>query len=131
MVLWCVSVRMAKIKYYDPGVLFNYSGIICPLLQNHTILFFTDNEPLLSVINKQTSRVNEVMRMVRYMVLQCSNLNIRFKAKHIQDTKIFWLTSSLVCRSINFFKLAAHAQKEPSHVPSQLLPHSFLSALGS
>lgn len=35
---------------------------------------------LVSVINKQTSRVNEVIRMVRYMVLQCLNLNILFKA---------------------------------------------------
>lgn len=58
-----------------------------PLWKNHSILFFTDNEALVSVINKHTSRFNEVMRMVRNMVLQCFNLNILFKAKHIPGKK--------------------------------------------
>lgn len=73
-----------------------------PLWKNHSILFFTNNEAVESVINKQTSRVNEVMRMVRYMALQCLNLNILFKLNIYQVNRIFWLTASLVCWSINF-----------------------------
>ena len=46
------------------------------LWQNHAILFFTDNEALVSVINKQTSRDNQVMCMVRYLVLKCLQLRL-------------------------------------------------------
>lgn len=98
-----------------------------------SFLFFTDNEAVLLVINKQTFRVNEVMRIVRYMVLQCLNLMILFKAKHIHvPGKKNILADCLSRLQVDqFLKLAAHAQKEPSHVPSQLLPQNFWSALGS
>ena len=41
------------------------------LWKNHFILFFTDNEALVVVINKQTSQDNHIMKMVRCMVLRC------------------------------------------------------------
>lgn len=102
-----------------------------PLWKIHSILFFTDNEALESVINKQTSRVNEVIRTVRYMVLQCLNLNILFKAKHIPGNKNIFADCLSRLQVDQFLKLAAHAKKKPSHVPSQLLPQNLWSALGS
>ena len=45
------------------------------LWSNHSVLFFTDNEALVSVINKQTSIDALVMKMVRYMVLKCLQYN--------------------------------------------------------
>lgn len=65
------------------------------------------------------------MRMVRYMVLQRLNLNIRFKAKHIPGKKNILADRLSRLKVDQFLKLAAHAQKEPSHVPSQLLPQHF------
>lgn len=69
-----------------------------PLWRNHSVLFFTDNEALVSVINKQTSRDKQVMIMVRFMVLHCLNYNILFKAKHIRGKTTFWQTVFLVYR---------------------------------
>lgn len=101
------------------------------LWKNHSILFFTDNEALVSVINKQTSRVSEVMTMVRYMVLQCLQHNILFRAKHIPGKKNI-LADCLSRLQVNqFLKLAEHAQKKPCPVPEQLLPQNFWDTLRS
>ena len=53
------------------------------LLKNRCILFFTDNEALVSVINKQSSKYCDIMIMVRHLVLKCLQFNILFRAKHI------------------------------------------------
>lgn len=53
------------------------------LWRNHAILFFTDNESLVPIINKQTSTDTTLLQMVRWLVLACLQLNILFKAKHI------------------------------------------------
>ena len=41
------------------------------LWKNHCIVFFTDNEALVSVINKQSSKDCDVMIIVRHLVLKC------------------------------------------------------------
>ena len=51
--------------------------------KNHCILFFTDNEALVSVINKQSSKDRYAMIMVRHLMLKCLQFNILFRVKHI------------------------------------------------
>jgi hypothetical protein len=99
------------------------------LWRNHAILFFTDNEALVSVINKQTSRDNLVMRMVRFMVLNCLQLNILFKAKHISGKKNVLADSLSRLQVQQFLKLAPSAQKRPCPVPQHLLPENFWTTL--
>ena len=53
------------------------------LLKNRCILFFTDNEALVSVINKQSSKDCDAMIMVRHLMLKCLQFNILFRVKHI------------------------------------------------
>jgi hypothetical protein len=55
-------------------------------MANHSILFFTDNEALVHVINKQSCKDKALMFFVRKLVLVCLNHNILFKAKHIPGT---------------------------------------------
>lgn len=54
-----------------------------PGMQNQKILFFTDNEALVHIINKQSCRDKNLMFLVRRLVLVCLERNICFKAKHI------------------------------------------------
>ncbi len=56
-------------------------------MRNHSILFFTDNEALVHVINKQSCRDKTLMVFVRTLVLVCLDNNILFKAKHIPGVK--------------------------------------------
>jgi hypothetical protein len=53
------------------------------LWSNNCILFLCDNEAVVYIINKQTSKDKRVMILVRKLVLRCLELNISFKAKHI------------------------------------------------
>ena len=52
-------------------------------MKNRCILFFTDNEALVHVINKQSCRDKIMMSFVRQLVLICLRNNIVFKAKHV------------------------------------------------
>ena len=52
-------------------------------MTNQRILFFTDNEGLVHVINKKSCRDKDLMVFVRKLVLVCLSNNIVFKAKHI------------------------------------------------
>ena len=52
-------------------------------MTNRKILFRSDNQAVVSVINKQTSKCSRVMSLVRILVLQCLMHNIVFSAKHI------------------------------------------------
>ena len=50
---------------------------------NQLVLFFTNNQSLVSVIDKQTSKDAELMSFICTMVLVCLQNNILFKAKHL------------------------------------------------
>ena len=53
-------------------------------MRNRCILFLTDNEALVYVINKQSCKDKNLMFYVRKLVLVCLQNNILFKAKHVQ-----------------------------------------------
>lgn len=99
------------------------------LWKNHSILFFTDNEALVSVINKQTSKDNILLTMVRWLVLQCLRNNILFKAKHIPGKKNVLADSLSRLQMSRFRDLAPSAQVDPSPIPVAFLPPTFFETL--
>ena len=54
-----------------------------PLLASKRILFWCDNQAVVSIINKQTSKCPLIMPLVRLLVLRCLEFNILFKAKYV------------------------------------------------
>lgn len=54
-----------------------------PLLANKKILFHIDNQAVVYIVNRQTSKSNEVMSLVRKLVLYTLKFNITFKAEYI------------------------------------------------
>ena len=50
---------------------------------NHSVLFMTDNQAVVEVINKQTAKNTSLMRLIRRLVLAALHFNVYFKAKHI------------------------------------------------
>jgi hypothetical protein len=66
-----------------------------------------------------------VMPMIRFMVLQCLNHNIVFRAKHISG-KMNALADCLSRLQIaEFHRLAPNAPKHPTHIPENLQPQNF------
>jgi hypothetical protein len=89
-------------------------------MSNQCVLFFTDNESLVPVINKQTSKDSDLMTFVRTMVLVCLQNNILFKAKHIAGSRNVLADSLSRFRGQKF--LHKHKHRFPTPIPSHLLP---------
>ena len=59
------------------------SEIWGPLMRNKCIVFFSDNQAVVEIINKQTSKDRSIMVLLRHFVLSTLKYNILFHAKHI------------------------------------------------
>lgn len=70
---------------------------------NRSILFLCDNEALVKVINKQTSKEPKIMFLMRRMVLYALKLNICIKAKHLPGRENI-LADALSRSQIQVFK---------------------------
>ncbi len=95
-------------------------------MRNHSILFFTDNEALVHVINKQSCRDKTLMIFVRKLVLVCLEYNILFKAKHIPGAHNI-LADSLSRLQVHKFKQLAPSSMKPlpTDTPLHLQPQSW------
>ena len=54
-------------------------------LANSCVMSLIDNQALVSIINSQSCKSSQIMKLVRHLVLKCMPFNIHFKAKHIPD----------------------------------------------
>ena len=95
-------------------------------MENQRILFFTDNEALVHVINKQSCRDKNLMFLVRRLVLVCLERNICFKAKHIPGVHNV-LADALSRLKLQTFKQLAPAcmNPHPTEIPHHLQPLSW------
>ena len=53
------------------------------VLQNKRVVFWSDNQSVVAIINRQTSRCPKIMNLVRMLVIHCLRLNIHFRARHV------------------------------------------------
>ena len=92
-------------------------------MQNRRILFFTDNEALVHVINKQSCKDKNLMFFVRKLVLVCLKTNILFKAKHVPGVHNI-LADSLSRLQVDTFRHLApiHMERAPTDIPVHLQP---------
>ena len=95
-------------------------------MQNRCILFLTDNEALVYVINKQSCKDKNLMFFVRKLVLVCLQNNILFKAKHVRGV-YNTLTDSLSRLQVDTFKRLApvYMEREPTDIPLHLQPQNW------
>lgn len=92
-------------------------------MQNRRILFLTDNEAIVHVINKQSCRDKSLMFFVWKMVLASLTHNIVFNAKHIPGVTNK-LADALSRLQVHTFKQLApiHTNKSPTGIPPHLQP---------
>lgn len=128
---WCYGAWPASWINRNIAVLEFYPIVLSLLLwgsemQNRCILFFTDNEALVHVINKQSCKDKELMFFVRKLVLVCLECNIVFKAKHIRGIHST-LADSLSRLQIQKFRLLApaHMDMMQTYIPPCLQPQNW------
>ena len=114
------SFDIAALEFY-PIVL---SVIIWgPLMRNQRITFFTDNEALVHITNKNSCRDKFLMSFVRRLVLVCLQNNILFRARHVPGIKNDLADSLSRLQLQRFRRLApTHMQPSPVPIPTALQP---------
>lgn len=99
------------------------------LWKNHSIIFYTDNEALVSILNKKTTKVKYIMFLVRKLVLLCLRLNIDFKSRHIEGKRNSKADALSRLQVDRFRELSPHSESQPTILPSQLLPQNYCKEL--
>ncbi|XP_072051535.1 uncharacterized protein [Amphiura filiformis] len=84
-------------------------------LTGKRIMLRSDNMPVVKIINKQSSKCPQIMKLVRFFVLQCLKLNLAFCARHIPG-KVNDIADALSRFQMNRFRAVA-PQAEPAATP--------------
>ena len=96
------------------------------LMHNQRITFFTDNEALVHVINKNSCRDKFLMSFVRRLVLVCLQNNILFRARYVPVIKNDLADALSRLQIQRFRRLApAHMQLAPVPIPTVLQPENW------
>ena len=94
-------------------------------LKNSHIIFRCDNQAVVEILNKQSSKHKFVMKIIRTLVLVLLQNNIILRAVHIPG-KTNILCDSLSRQVANPAMLSQFGmQPYPTPVPSKLLPQNF------
>lgn len=96
-----------------------------PQLKNRRILFYSDNESVVHVINKQTSKDKCLLALVRQLVLICLSQNIYFKARHVPGKKNVLADSLSRLQVEKFQTLARGMDPLPTTIPLHLVPDNW------
>jgi len=90
------------------------------MLKGKRIILRSDNQTVVSIINKQTSRCSKIMKLVRFFVLQCIKNNVAFCSRHVPG-KINIIADALSRFQMERFREAAPAaDAHPAIVPQFL-----------
>ena len=85
----------------------------------------TDNDTLVTIIIKQTSREPSVMVLMRKLIVSCLHYNIQFTARHVPGRDNTLADKLSRCQVDEFLKLAPWVNLEPVtvqyHVPPAAL----------
>ena len=96
------------------------------LMANKRIIFFSDNATVVDFVNKQTSRHEDIMVLLRDLVLSCLRHNILFQARHIpglQNSSADYLSRSQV---VIFKDIFPEAEESPTQIPENLMPKNWV-----
>ena len=128
---WCYGKWPTGWAYHNIALLEFYPIVLSLYLwghkmENQCIVFFTDNEALVHVINKQSCKDKQLMFFVRRLVLVCLRHNIVFKARHVPGSKNI-LADSLSRLQVETFRRLApiYMDQFPSDIPLHLQPQNW------
>lgn len=91
------------------------------MFKNSCIIFHSDNQAVVYIINKQTCKDPVVMKLVRRLILACLQRNILMRAEHIAGTCNVLPDFLSRFQIQEFRRQAPHMDLEPTIVPQSLL----------
>ena len=94
-------------------------------LTNKSELFHTDNLGLVDIINKKTTQDNNLIVLLRELVLQCLKHDILFRAVHVPGVLNVKADTSSRLQVTKFKSQGKGTDHEQTSVPPHLLPESW------
>ena len=119
---WPVAWRTLNITVLELYPIFAAVEIWATSWENSSICFFTDNESLVSVLNKQSSKEPLVMGLLRKLILTCLRRNINFTARHVPGRSNTLADKLSRCQIEEFRRLAPWANLNPTVMPFDVCP---------
>ena len=89
-------------------------------LKNKKLLFNIDNQAVVTIINKKSSKSTRVMSLVRKLVFVTLRYNILVKPQHISGSLNLIADALSRCNWQRFRQLAPTADQEPEVIPGHL-----------
>jgi hypothetical protein len=85
------------------------------------VSFYIDNQTLVSIINKRTSKDKKIMKLIRSLVFLTMDNSIQFKALHIEGVTYNIADAIPRFQMSRFRKLAPSADELPTMIPEQFI----------
>lgn len=123
---WPANWQELDITVLELFPIFMAVSIYAPSLTHHRVIFHCDNQAIVTVINKQTSKSKPIMSIIRPFVLLLLHYDIHFTAVHIPGI------SNVLCDSLSRQVATPSLLKTygmklcPTDIPTHLLPANFL-----
>ena len=90
--------------------------------KNRSVRFYPDNEAVVNIINKQTSKEHHVMTLLRKLVLTCLTYNVKFTAEHVPGVNNNLADKLSRLQVEDFRRLAPWATEQPVELPYESTP---------
>ena len=84
------------------------------------IIFYCDNQAVVSIINSKRSKSTRIMDLVRALTLKTMKYNFYFKAIHVPGHSNDIADSISRFQQTRFRRLAPHADQQPQPLPEEL-----------
>lgn len=118
---WCKKEVLKDITFLEMVPVLLAIMLWGDRLKNSRVLLRIDNEALVVIINKQTTRSKRLMELVRQFVLLAMEFGIIFKAKHI-TTHCNKIADSVSRKQWDRFRaVAPDANRDPQIIPERFL----------
>ena len=117
------DLHISTLEFYPLFILISMFG---QLMKNSNVLFLCDNEAVVEIVQKQSTKDTNNMRIMRALVLKLITFNINLSAKHVPGKY------NVLCDRISRFQvtpqlLAEHnMDSKATSIPSYLLPKNFI-----
>ena len=98
----------------------------CDHLKNQHVIFVSDNESVVHVINKRTAKDKELLSLLPQLVLTCLRYNILFKARHLAGNKNILADSLSQLQVDKFTRLSHGMDQAPTPIPPELQPANWV-----